>query len=269
VNAAPIVTTTARFVPEHLSSRAGRRWWLSGLMGVVCAACVRAPPPTRPAAPPVRWRGDLETGDLGQWSYLLNARGVSAVQQPVAEGKYAARVEIQPDDLWPNGLNRVELEHKPAAETVAEGRDTYFAWSLLVPAVLSASRHQIGYWESYPSYRQIMAFEARGQALAFVTRLPAERVQWSAADALAPDVWHRIVMHVAWSADPAKGFVEVWFDGAPVVAHAAARTLWDNPNFVHVGLLRDRPEPAEVMFIDDAVEGTSLQAVWGPPAARP
>ena len=273
MGAAPIAATTdaARFVPKHVSGKAGQRWWLSGLMGVVCAACSPAPAPARPTPSPVRWRGDMETGDLGQWSYLLNARGLSVVAQPAAEGRLAARVQVQPGDLWPNGLNRVELEHKPAANTVAEGAETYFAWSFLVPAELSAARHQIGYWESYPSYRQIMAFEARGRALAFVTRLPVERVQWAAAEAVTANVWHRVVMHVAWSAQPAKGFVDVWFDGAPVVAHASARTLWDGPNFVHVGLLRDRPEPVEEMFVDAAVEGTSLQAVWnaGPIAPAP
>ena len=203
----------------------------------------------------------MENGQLGQWSYLLNARGVSVVSSPAAEGRFAARIEIQPGDLWPNGLNRVELEHKPAPRTVAEGQETYFAWSFLLPAALSPSRHQIGYWESYPSYRQIMAFEARGRALAFVTRLPGERVQWTTPEGLTPNAWHRVAMHVVWSTDPGRGLVDVWFDGAPVVAHAAARTLWDNPNFVHVGLLRDRPEAAEVMFIDAAIEGTSLDEV--------
>jgi len=204
----------------------------------------------------------METGGLEQWSYLLNARGLSVVSSPAAEGRYAARVEVQPTDLWPNGLNRVELEHKPAPETVSEGRQMFFAWSFFVPVDLSASRHQIGYWESYPSYRQIMAFEARGRTLTFVTRLPEEQVHWTASDAVTSNVWHRVVMRIGWSAEPVQGFVDVWFDGAPVVVHAGARTLWDAPNFVHVGLLRDKPEAKEVMFVDAAVEGDSLEGVW-------
>ena len=251
----------------------GRRWWLPALTSVVCLACASTPPHVPPkaagATSRVTWRGDAETGDLSEWSYLLNPRGLSVVAAPGAPGAHAVRVEVQPGDLWPNGLNRVELEHKPPPETIAEGRETYFAWSFLVPAELSPSRHQLGYWESYPSYRQVMAFEARGRALAFMTRLPAERVQWSAPDAVTPNVWHRVVMHVAWSVDPARGFVDVWFDGAKVVDHGGARTLWANPNFVHVGLLRDRPEPTEVMFVDAAVEGTSREAVWSASPAPP
>lgn len=264
------MTETAQVVPKQVNRKA-RSCWLPVVMGVVCATACAPPPPTRPRPAPVRWRGDMEAGDLGQWSYLLNARGLSVVGAPVADGKYAARVEVRPSDLWPNGLNRVELEHKPAPDTVAEGRETYFGWSFRVPVALSSSRHQIGYWESYPSYRQIMAIEARGRALAFVTRLPGEQTHWTASDALTPDVWHRVIMHVRWSTDPAQGFVDVLFDGAPVVVHAAARTLFDAPNFVHLGLLRDKPEPTEVMFIDAAVEGPSLESVWnvGPPTSPP
>ncbi|HEY4185721.1 MAG TPA: heparin lyase I family protein, partial [Polyangia bacterium] len=139
-----------------------------------------------------------------------------------------------------------------------------------VPVALSEARHQIGYWESYPSYKQLMAFEVRGTTLAFVTRLPAEHVHVTAPGLVSPNRWHRVAMHVVWSTDPAIGFVDVWFDGTKIVDHGSARTLWDNPNFVHVGILRDVPEPTEVMFLDAAVEGESLDAVAAPlPAAKP
>lgn len=255
----------------------GCPWWLPALAAALVAACATAPKPT--PASQARWRGDFDVDGFRPWSYLLNPRGLSVVREPIAEGLGAARVVIRPDDLWPNGLNRVELEHKPAPGTVAEGRETYFAWRFMVPVPLSPSRHQIGYWESYPSYRQIMSFEARGTELTFVTRLPAERVQWSAPGAVTPEVWHRIVMHVLWSVDPAKGLVEVWFDGKKVVDHGHARTLWDAPNFVHVGLLRDVPEPPETMYVDSAVEAGTFEGVlsaapivraaWVAPVAAP
>jgi len=172
----------------------------------------------------------------------------------VAQGRHAARVEIQPGDLWPNGLNRVEVEYKPPRATVAEGQRSCFAWRFFLPAVLSEARHQIGYWESYPSYKQIMSFEVRGQTISFVTRMPAERVHWTAAGAVTPNAWHQLATCARWSADPAIGAVDVWFDGKQVVAHGAARTLWDNPNFIQIGILRDVPADTEVMFIDDALE---------------
>ena len=176
------------------------------------------------------------------------------VDAPVVQGRHAARVEITERDLWPNGLNRVEVEYKPPRATLVEGQRSCFAWRFFLPAALSDARHQIGYWESYPSYKQIMSFEVRGQTISFVTRMPAERVHWTAAGAVTPNAWHQLATCARWSADPAIGAVDVWFDGKQVVAHGAARTLWDNPNFIQIGILRDVPADTEVMFIDDALE---------------
>ena len=150
---------------------------------IALTACASAS--LRPdAARAARWRGDFETGNLLQWSYLLNPRGLSIVDAPVAQGHHAARVEITARDLWPNGLNRVEVEYKPPRATVAEGQRSCFGWRLFLHAPLSEARHQIGYWESYPSYKQIMSFEVRGETIAFVTRMPAERVHWTAPGAV-------------------------------------------------------------------------------------
>jgi len=162
--------------------------------------------------------------------------------------------EITEKDLWPNGLNRVEVEYKPPRSTLAEGQRSCFAWRFFLPVALSEARHQIGYWESYPSYKQIMSFEVRGQTITFVTRMPSERVHWTAPGAVTPNVWHQLATCAVWSTDPTRGAVDVWFDGNQVVARGPARTLWDNPNFVHIGILRDVPAAPEVMFLDDGVE---------------
>jgi hypothetical protein len=231
-------------------------------VGAMIAIAGCAAPSARPGATRApRWRGDFETGNLLQWSYLLNPRGLSVVDAPIAQGRHAARIEITERDLWPNGLNRVEVEYKPPRATVAEGQRSCFAWRFFLPAALSDARHQIGYWESYPSYKQIMSFEVRGQTIAFVTRLPAERVHWTAPGAVTPNVWHQLATCARWSADPAVGAVDVWFDGKQVVTRGPARTLWDNPispNFVQIGILRDVPAAPEIMFLDDAFEDSAF-----------
>ena len=217
-----------------------------------CAA--PSPRPGKVAAAP-RWRGDFETGDLSQWSYLLNPRGLAVVDAPVAEGRHAGRVEITARDLWPNGLNRVELQWKPPRATFAEGARSCFAWRFFLPAALSGARHQLGYFESYPSYRQIMSVEVRGLAVDFVTRLPADHVHWTAAGAATPSAWHQVAICGRWSADPTRGSVDVWFDRQPVVVHGLAQTLFGgDPNQIQIGILRDVPAAPEVMFLDDAFE---------------
>jgi polysaccharide lyase-like protein len=117
-------------------------------------------------------------------------------------------------------------------------------------------------WRNRPTYQQIMSFEVRARALSFVTRLPSERVVWTAPDVVTPAVWHQVAICALWSADPAVGAVDVWFDGQPVVTHAPARTLSGqptSPNFIQIGMLRDDPAaPPEVMFVDDAFEAADF-----------
>src|SRR5262245_60293282 len=75
------------------------------------------------------WVGDMETGDTSQWGYELNPQNITMVQMPVAQGSYAAHIELTNDATWPNGLKRVELQHAPGAARTAEGAELYWAWS--------------------------------------------------------------------------------------------------------------------------------------------
>lgn len=241
-------------------------------------ALVRAPGRLRPrllasalalaafgAALPARsapvWTGDLETGDLSQWSGQLNGENISVVQSPVVQGTYAAQIKLTNDSLWPNGLKRVELNHSPAPGRTAEGAELYFAWSFYVPEALPTNpTQQIGYWESDKSYSQMMAFEVEGEKLRFITQKPQYAVQWEADGKVTPAAWHRIAMRVKWSKDPAQGSVDVWFDGEKVVNQVMVQTLADdNDHFTQIGLLRGKVEfqDAPILFLDDAVEGDS------------
>ncbi len=207
------------------------------------------------------WKGDFETGDTSQWSYLLNKSGISVVSDPVYEGASAALIEITngDDHIWPNGLNRVEFQYAPGLEYTGEGTELFFTWSLYLPTPLTEDEHQIAYVESDQSYQQTMSFIARGTKLWFFTRKPM-RSQWTLADALTPAVWHRIGLHVKWSKDSSLGFVNVWFDGEQVVQEASCSSLADdNQHFVQLGILRDTIDTPEKMVVDDAVHHSTWE----------
>ena len=216
------------------------------------------------------WAGDFETGDLSQWNFVLNGDvdGMTyafAQTELFAEGMYGGRLELHNDAVWPNGLKRVELQHRPSDERTAEGTTTFFAWSFYLPEALpSDPSQQIAYWESTNSYQQMMAFSVEGQNITFSTRQPMNVQQWQAEGVVTPGQWHRIAMGVTWSTNAEVGAVDVWFDGMQVVDQGLARTLADdNPHFVQVGLLRGQIEfeDVPVIIIDDAVEGDSLEDV--------
>ncbi|WP_437511162.1 polysaccharide lyase [Sorangium sp. So ce1099] len=219
---------------------------------------------TGASAAPV-WTGDFETGDLSQWNTSLNGEHITVVTSPVLQGTRAGQIQLTNDARWPNGIKRVELNHKPAAGRTAEGAQTYFAWSFYLPEALAADPPtQIGYWESDATYNQMMSFEVVGQRISFATRKPNNKVHWEADGAVTPGVWHRIALHVRWSTNPSQGSVDVWFDGEQVVTAGQAQTLADNnAHFTQLGLLRNPAEftDSPIILLDDAVEGDTLEDV--------
>lgn len=233
----------------------------SSFAPVIGAAVLAVAAPAAHAAP--AWVGDFETGDLSQWTFVANGQYIDVQSELVGEGELAARVELHNDAVWPNGLQRVELQHLPEPARTSDGATTWFAWSFYLPEALpEAPYHAIGYWESNNTWNQTMAFIVRGDDIEFVTRHPGHVSQWQADDVVTPQVWHRIAMRITWSLG--QGSVDVWYDGEQVVDGAEARTLSDgNPHFVQIGLFR---EPAEldvvpVIILDDAVEGDSIEDV--------
>jgi hypothetical protein len=113
-----------------------------------------------------------------------------------------------------------------------------------------------------------MSIEAEARTIRFVTRLPEDKVWWIGADRLTRRRWHRVVMRVRWSRDPARGLVELRYDGEKVVGDAAVRTIWDNPSFLQLGLLRDVRGGKERLFLDEVVSGTTFDDVARPRIVR-
>lgn len=206
------------------------------------------------------WRGDFETGSLEQFSYVLNPTGVSLVADPTAQGRYAAKLSVDADQLWPNGLNRVELQHQP--QTSAEGQSTWFGFSFYLPTTLAASDHLIAYWETQQTYQQLMRLVVNGTRLSFTTTQPEDVEQAAIDEVVTAAAWHRVVMHVDWHSDPQRGRVSVWFDGRPMVIDLPARTFVDHPAFVQFGLLRQPTlDHEEIMIVDCALEGQRREDV--------
>lgn len=237
---------------------------LAGLLSwhvVVAAAAVLAAATSGRAE--VIWRGDFETGTTAQWRSTPKTAGISIVTEPVREGKYALRIDGS-NGAQRGKLDRIEFQHQPAAPGTAEGTERYFGWSVYVPKKLTDDYHTVGYFETRNSWRQLMSFEAHGEDLVYSTRVPYAR-RWSGKGKLTAGRWHDIAVHVLWSRDPQKGFVEVWFDGEQVVPRATTATLLDeNPAFLHVGFMRNTSDVPESILIDHVVEATTLEEVTPP-----
>ncbi len=212
----------------------------------------------------VLWRGDFETGTAEQWKGVPKSDGVKVVKEPVREGKYALRIDGT-NAARKGNLDRIEFQHQPKPPGTAEGTERYFGWSVFVPKKLTDSYHSLGYFETRKSWRQLMAFEARGEDVTFSTRVPYAR-RWQGKGKLTPGRWHDFAVHVLWSRKADKGFVEVWFDGEQVVSRAKTATLLDeNVAFFQLGFMRATSDVPESIVIDHVVEATTLKEVTPPP----
>ena len=211
---------------------------------------------------PLLWQGDFETGDLSQWSYLLNPQGLSVQENCVYEGHYAGRAMItgEPDMLWHGNesLNRTEFSHKPSAGQIGEGQETFFGWSFYLPQPLSEHKHEFGYWESDKSYQQMLRFNIIGQDFSF-QESAANSPFWTKPGFASPGVWHDVVLHIGWSTDPDKGFTQVWLDGENM-GKQFFKTLYaaDESMFTQIGILRARNDQVETIFIDNVREAGDL-----------
>src|SRR5262245_7103311 len=208
----------------------------------------------------VLWRGDFETGDTTQWKGAPKSDAVSVVKDPVREGKYALRIDGT-NAAKKGKHDRIEFQHQPKPPGTAEGTERYFGWSVYLPKKLTDSNHSLGYFETRNSWSQLMAFEVKGEDIPFTTRVPYKR-QWSGKGKMTAGKWHDFALHVLWSRDPEKGFVEVWFDGEKVVPLTKTATLKDeNHAFFQIGLLRETRDVQETSIMDHVTEATTLENV--------
>jgi hypothetical protein len=211
----------------------------------------------------VIWRGDFETGTTEQWKGVPKSGSIQVVTEPVRAGKYALRIDGS-NAARRGKLDRIEFQHQPKPPGTTEGTERYFGWSVFVPKKLTDDHHAVGYFETRNSWRQLMAFEVRGEDIVFSTRVPYAR-RWTGKGKFTPSRWHDFAVHVLWSRDPQKGFVEVWFDGEQVVPRAMTATLLDeNIAFFQLGLIRNTSDVPETIIIDHVVEATTLEEVTPP-----
>src|SRR5262245_36116318 len=209
------------------------------------------------------WRGDFETGDTRQWKGAPKTDAVKVVTDPVREGKYALRIDGT-NAAQKGKHDRIELQHQPAPPGTAEGTERYFGWSVYLPKKLTDSNHSPGNFERRNSWSQLMAFEVKGEDILFTTRQPYTRL-WSGKGKMTAGRWHDFALHLLWSRDPKKGFVEVWFDGEKVVPLTKTATLRDqNVAFFQIGLFRETSEVPETIIIDHVTEATTLEDVTPP-----
>jgi hypothetical protein len=236
------------------------------------------------------WSGDFETGDASQWPTIQAERGgFRAVTDPRRQGSYAGRFVVEPGSTPVPGGERAELSTDQDLIDGEEGDEAWYGWSTRFPPDLNPlvgldQKNIFTQFHAGPDgdprvctppitfsvktdgrADPYIQFTARGGA--YVTgneadcRRESDR-RWEIATA-ETDVWHDFVLHVGWSSDPAKGFVEVWLDGEPVIPRTQTATLFPQDGYVYLkqGFYRDESPRTSVIYHDGMTVGSSYDAV--------
>ena len=233
--------------------------------------------PTAPAPPPAAttlpgkqiFRGDFETGGLGQWGGLQRVATdrITVVRSPVRQGSYAARFEVRNGDNPIGYGDRAEVQ---ALTGESEGDERWYSWSTMLAADYPSSSawQVITQWHATVDGSPPLGFYVSGDNILLeanrysgpggsigtstIWRGPARRGQWQ-----------DIKMHVKWSGSDSVGFVELWIDGARQTfddgsTHRAIRTLVPGADaYLKQGLYRQSGVPGTGVVYHDGLQVTS------------
>jgi hypothetical protein len=219
----------------------------------------------------VVWTGNYESGDFSQWERVLRQTitgGARIVENPVAQGRYAARFVLGPQTTY--SFSRVEA-HQPdkSASGGWYGSETWYRWAELVPSHSQFARHRT--FNNLIQWKQDLAacsgatlsvnglarpvrlfLHVRGgdlESLDEGCRFHSERS--FDLGPLPRDRWLRFRLHIKWSADPNEGFVELWMNGGRKIPLTHVATAPPGVNhYVRQGLYRHPCECRTVVFGD-------------------
>jgi hypothetical protein len=234
--------------------------------------------PALPAAaqtdPDVIWKGDFDDGPSSlaghcnagdnQWcnTQTMRAQQIQVVEDPVAQGRYAARFEVKFGDVFSYYSDSRSLITGPASLWENEGNDRWYRWQALWPQ---------GWVGSYPKWDELANPAARSSAGSLVVwhhdanggvESGSAPLYIGADDnniwlclvdqatstcrenlTLAPlqrSHWHDFMLHAKWSPDARVGFLEMWIDGVSVLPkHVASNMYPGMRNYLVVGLYRN------------------------------
>ena len=154
--------------------------------------------------------GDFETSHLNQWDHVYDPNPVSAnppsvVRSPVAQGGYAAKLTVDPNDVFLTGTgntsSRVDVYNNSRSDLAHEGLDEWVHMYVMFPAWNGTSGYKPtnGEWNWWHQWHATDAFSVEsvtgGQpvALGVVTGGALSRCNGSTSSSANPQIFGYIV----------------------------------------------------------------------------
>ena len=183
------------------------------------------------------------------------------VTSPVAQGDRALRVEVrQGDDPIDSTGDRAEIAYPPDEH---EGDERWYSFDVRFdrsyPYDATHGWQIFTQWHSTRSgdTQPPVQFFASGDDIGLKTSpagpdgMARRSITWWQGP-MRRGTWRHIVLHARWSANPHRGFLELWVDGRRVLRRTPAQTLIPgSDNYLKQGLYRsDTIVPTAVLYLD-------------------
>jgi len=182
----------------------------------------------------------------------VDKTAVSSNNEGDTSGDFALRTTVKEGDIATNPQDSSHTSHGNRAEVVhldssssptdpyyyfREGDDMWFHWYTLFPSsgypeIVVPSGIPFDVWTQWhpsdncqntdgTSCKVNVAFAERDSRL-FLQVLFEDK--WTDTEPLRYDHWYEMLVHIKWSNDPGKGFIELWQDGKRVGDQTLDRT---------------------------------------------
>jgi hypothetical protein len=208
------------------------------------------------------WIGSFSSTRLSGWAQRqVVPGGLRIVRGPGTGARRVGLFTVRPGDSPAPAGERAEVAASPASTGGRESADVWYAWSTYFPGDLhpvpSDTWNVFTQWHgngpdhcspnvalqvnTRPSPARIR-LAVRGGSLESGSCTPPVVRTWDPV-VLELKRWHDFALHVRWSSDPGRGFVELAVDGAVVVPRTTLPTLYTGQGvYLKQGFYR-RPSP--------------------------
>ncbi len=223
--------------------------------------------------------GDFETGDMGQWDAVITPPNrVGITTAPVRQGRYAALFNLREGDEAVQGRQKVEAIVSSDSSGAVEGNTAWYGWSTFVPNdVSSSSPVAFTQWKpegtggcGLPS-NVTFQLNPDGQSEIAVSGSGSSEYCSVGSTKTLPlgnlnkGSWNDFVLHVRWSANDGRGFIEVWQNDQKLVSRTRMATLHNgHAAALAIGAERDAG-PGNVTLYHDAMRRGNSRGEVKPP----
>jgi hypothetical protein len=172
----------------------------------------------------ILYQANFESSALPSFISIQTATkyGLQIVNDPVYEGRKAARFELRAGDPENNNGTRAELSFPAPGNT--NNLERWYAFALYFPKddyEFDSSDEVISQWHQGGKATPSLCIRTKAGRIRLRIKAGIDKKEWIELGAIKKEVWQYYVLHIKHSA-AADGLIEIWRNGELVVKHSGA-----------------------------------------------